>query len=127
MYLIRAALPAAIAISLAACGGGGGGGGNPVDPNPPVTPAPTTPVASATINTTASTFNPSQVTLARGGTVLFNIGAVAHNVIFDKVAGAPADIPVTSDEQVSRTFNTQGSFPFDCTVHAGMSGTVNVQ
>lgn len=126
MYLTRTALLAAITVSLLACGGGGGGG-NPVGSNPPGGTPPSQPVANATIGTTATTFNPDQVALVKGGTVVFNIGAVAHNVIFAKVTGAPGDIPVTSNTQVSRTFSTEGSFAFDCTLHAGMSGTVTVK
>jgi plastocyanin len=119
MYLIRVALPAVIAVLLGACGdpvGSKTGGGTPP-------PTGTTP----TINTTASSFSPAQVTVDKGGTVLFNIGAVAHTVTFSKVTGAPADIPATSNEQVSRTFNTEGSFAFNCTLHAGMSGAITVK
>ena len=128
MYLERLVLAALVTFALTACGGGGGGGGgNPVDPNPPVTPPPSTPVANATISTGAATFNPSQVNLVKGGTVVFSIGSVAHNVIFNKQAGAPEDVPVTSNAQVSRTFGTEGSFPFECTLHAGMNGTISVK
>jgi plastocyanin len=28
---------------------------------------------------------------------------------------------------VSRTFPAAGNFPYNCTLHAGMNGTVNVQ
>jgi plastocyanin len=128
MYLERLALTIMMALALAACGGeGGGGGGNPVDPKPPVNKPPAEPTMSATVATTASTFNPQEVNLLKGGTVTWNIGAVAHNVIFSKVTGAPEDIGVMSNAQVSRTFNTVGSFPYDCTLHAGMTGTVNVK
>lgn len=126
MYLTRVAFPILVAVALAACGGGGGGG-NPVDPTPPVQQPPAAPTASAGVVTGSSTFNPTEVNLLKGGTVTWRIGTVAHNVIFSNVAGAPADIGVTRDAEVSRTFNTAGSFPYECTLHSGMSGTVKVQ
>ncbi|HEV2147058.1 MAG TPA: plastocyanin/azurin family copper-binding protein [Longimicrobiaceae bacterium] len=125
MYLERLALTTVMAVVLAACGGGGGG--TPVEPNPPGQNPPAEPTSSATVVTSASAFSPKEVNLLRGGTVTWNIGAVAHNVIFNKVAGAPEDVGVISNAQVSRTFNTAGSFPYDCTLHAGMTGTVNVK
>ncbi len=128
MYLERLALTALVAVTLAACGGEGGGG-NPVDPTPtpPAQKPPAEPTMSATVSTTAASFVPSEVNLLKGGTVTWNIGTVAHNVIFNRVTGAPEDIGVMSNAQVSRTFNTAGSFPYDCTLHAGMTGTVNVK
>jgi plastocyanin len=48
-------------------------------------------------------------------------------VVFTAVTGAPENIPLVSNVQVSRTFNTVGAFAFDCTVHAGMSGTITVK
>lgn len=85
------------------------------------------PVASASVVTGGSTFSPTTVNLLRGGTVTWSFGSVAHDVVFQGAAGAPADIPVTTSAQVSRTFNTAGSFPYACTLHAGMNGTVRVQ
>lgn len=126
MYLTRVAFATLVAVTLAACGGGGGGG-NPVDPTPPVQQPPAAPTASAGVVTSSSAFNPVEVNLLKGGTVTWRIGTVAHNVIFDKVAGAPADIGVTRDAEVSRTFNTAGDFPYECTLHSGMSGTIKVQ
>ena len=125
MYLERLALTTLVALALAACGGEGGG--NPVDPTPPGQNPPAEPTASATVTTTAATFSPREVNLLKGGTVTWNIGVVAHNVIFNRIAGAPEDVPVVQNTQVSRTFNTAGSFPYDCTLHAGMVGTVHVK
>jgi plastocyanin len=51
----------------------------------------------------------------------------AANVIFGAAAGAPADINITNDQDVSRTFPTLGTFRYDCTIHPGMSGVVEVK
>jgi plastocyanin len=64
--------------------------------------------------------------VAVGATVTWTWGSNAsngHNVTF---AGGPA-----SDTQVSgtfqRTFNTAGTFSYQCTVHGPMTGEVRVQ
>lgn len=73
------------------------------------------------------TFTPQTVDIALGGTVTWTFGALTHNVTFaGGQAGAPQNIPTTINAMVSRTFGTAGTFNYDCTVHPGMSGTVNV-
>jgi len=47
-----------------------------------------------------------------------------HNVIFDAVPGAPADITAPGST-VTRLFATAGSFTYSCTLH-GETGVVNV-
>jgi plastocyanin len=74
----------------------------------------------------ANTFTPTQVTIKAGQSVMWDFPADQHNVMFQARAGKPADIPTTSGQQVTRQFTTAGSFPYDCTLHPGMSGTVVV-
>lgn len=88
--------------------------------------APVTAASSATVQTTdANAFSPATSTIAQGGTVTWAFGSVAHNVIFQG-SGAPSNIAVTSGSSVQRVFETVGTYPYDCTIHAGMTGTVNV-
>ncbi|MCU0647460.1 MAG: Ig-like domain-containing protein [Gemmatimonadaceae bacterium] len=75
----------------------------------------------------ANTFTPQDIVLAVGGTVTWTFGARPHNVIFGATAGAPTNVPTTTNNSVSRTFPTAGSFTYDCTLHAGMRGTVTVR
>ncbi len=82
---------------------------------------------SVAAGTASNTFQPQVVVLARTGTVTWSFGAVQHNVIFAGVTGAPANIGNTTNASVSRTFNTAGNFPYDCNLHAGMTGTVVVR
>lgn len=105
-----------LATASAACGGDGPTGNN----NP-------APASSVTVSMPGLTFSPFRARLALGGTVRFEFPALAHNVIFNRsTSGAPADIAETSNTIVSRAFPTAGLFRYDCTLHPGMVGEVEV-
>jgi plastocyanin len=81
---------------------------------------------SATVNATLGlTFSPSSVDITAGGFVTWNF-ATTHNVTFNVVAGAPADIPDTSSGSAAATFSIAGTFNYRCTLHPGMTGVVIV-
>jgi len=94
--------------------------------SPPSPPSPAAPVANEIIATSASTFNPASLTVAKGATVTFTFQSVEHNVVFDAVTGAPAGIGATTSNAVQRVFATSGAFGFQCTIHSGMRGSVTV-
>ena len=81
---------------------------------------------AAVVTMQANTFTPAQTTIKVGQSVLFDFPADQHNVIFAQRTGKPADIPTTAGQGVTRTFSTAGTFPYDCTLHPGMSGQVIV-
>lgn len=119
-------LAASVAI-IAACGGGGGsnsvtgtttGGGSDPLPTPPAN----TVIASASL-----VFNPTTLNVATGTTVTFTFEGVTHNVTFTTAAGVPADIPNSSNTNVTRVFATAGTYGYHCTIHPQMTGTVMVQ
>ena len=83
--------------------------------------------ASVTASSASNIFQPQIVGVARGGSVSWSFTAVEHNVTFSGGSGAPANIPNTVNASVSRTFGTAGNFPYDCSLHAGMTGTVIVR
>ncbi len=83
--------------------------------------------ASVAAGSAANNFQPQVVGVSRGGTVTWSFAAVEHNVTFSGGSGAPANIPNTVNSNVSRTFDTAGNFPYDCSLHAGMVGTVIVR
>lgn len=88
-----------------------------------VSPAPT----SVTVNMPGTSFTPFHATLKVGGTVSYVFPSLAHNVIFDKIAGVPADIPgQVSNQTVNRTFNTVSLYKYVCSLHPGMEGEVDV-
>lgn len=80
----------------------------------------------ATVFMPGNSFSPFNVSVRVSGTVRFTFPSVPHNVIFNTKPGVPADIQVTSNVTVNRVFGTIGIFPYDCTIHPGMSGQVTV-
>jgi plastocyanin len=89
-----------------------------------VTPGPS---GIATVTMPGLSFIPFTTTINAGGTVRFEFPASAHNVIFARITGAPTDIQATSNRTVPLTFPVAGTFPYDCTLHPGMSGVVIVR
>ncbi|MDQ8153399.1 MAG: Ig-like domain-containing protein [Gemmatimonadota bacterium] len=82
---------------------------------------------AAEVTMPGNTFSPFLTTIGVGGTVTFRFGSVDHNVLFAAITGRPADIQITRNVNVARTFNARGLFPYDCSVHPGMSGQVEVK
>lgn len=81
------------------------------------------PPMSASVSVDEYAFDPDEATVAVGGTVTWTwIGDEAHNVTFTGAAS-----PDQVDGTYSRTFTTAGAFPYQCTLHAGMNGTITVQ
>lgn len=92
----------------------------PNNPNPP-------PASADVVATNGLAFSPSTARVATGGEVTWEFEATGHNVTFDAVAGAPADIGGSNaNVSISRTFATSGTFPYHCTIHPGMNGSVQV-
>jgi plastocyanin len=83
--------------------------------------------STALVTMPANVFVPFLVQIARGGTVTWRFGAAPHNAVFAPVPGAPADIAIVSNVDVARTFPTLGTFRYDCTIHPGMSGVIEVK
>lgn len=129
-----ALLTTGLLLTLASCGGGGGGGSDEPDPDP--TGPPAAPVLNATVQMRSVTgggyedahsFTPTQVRLKRGGTVTWsNESGFAHNVTFGAAAGAPPNVDNQLSGSAVRTFDTVGAYAYQCTNHAGMSGTITV-
>jgi len=85
----------------------------------------TVPSATATVAATiANEFNPATAFITAGGTVTWTF-ATTHNVVFG--TGGPANIGDTSSGSVSRTFPNAGTFTYQCTIHTGMSGSIEVK
>jgi plastocyanin len=86
------------------------------------------PAATASVSTPGSSFSPATARIAAGGSVTWNISGARHNVAFTAAAPPGGSIPDTDPgNAVSRTFPDPGSYPYLCTRHSGMTGTVVVE
>ena len=92
--------------------GGGGGGGS---------------VATTAVDMKNSAFTPAAIKVAPSATVNFtNSDGITHNVTF--TAAAITNVPNfdTGTKSVAMPAAV-GTYAYRCTLHAGMSGTVQVQ
>jgi len=107
-----------IVVTTASCGGDDGYG----DPTPN---GPNGPGTSGTVNVRNNVFDPSATSVGVGATVswVWAQGAVQHTVTFND---GPTS-PLQSSGGYSRVFTAAGTFPYRCTQHPSMTGTVTVQ
>jgi plastocyanin len=89
-----------------------------------VVPAATN-AASTTVDTAGMKFQPDITTVSVGGSVTWtNHDAVAHNAVArDGSWRTPNFLP---NDTAEITFQSPGSFPYICSLHPQMTGTINV-
>jgi plastocyanin len=118
---MRMMLAAAVMLAAAGCGSD-----SPTNPSP--TPSQGTPVSIVSGSSTLTTkaYSPNPINVAVGGTVTWTNNdntphtSTGNNGAWDSGSIAPG-------ASFSRTFTAAGAFPYHCTIHPGMVGTVNVQ
>ncbi len=95
-------------IALAGCGGGGDDGGGEA--------------STVTVSVDDNVFEPETVEISAGDTVVWEwVGVEPHDVSADEF-----DSEIQTEGSFEHTFEDAGSFPYTCTVHPGMEGTVEV-
>ena len=84
---------------------------------------------TGTINIKNMMFTPSQITVAKGGTVTWtNNDNTTHTVIDDlSNVGGPASGDIPPGGTYSFTFTKTGSFQYHCQIHPSMRGTIVVK
>ena len=83
-------------------------------------------IVSGSSNLTTTAYAPNPVSIAVGGTVTWiNNDNTAHTATSSN--GSFDSGNIAAGGRFSRTFTSAGSFPYHCTLHPGMVGTVNVQ
>ncbi len=99
----------------------------PVQPTPP--PAPELVTCPSTIAIRDFAFEPANCQVAPGTTLTFtNYDSAQHNAVSTDGAAAPFRTPtLDEDESASVTFTAAGAYPYECTFHPGMTGTITVQ
>ena len=82
--------------------------------------------ATATITgSDGLTFAPTTATITHGQSVCWqNSGSILHTVTSDDGTSFSTNLP--SGQLFLHTFATAGSFPYHCTIHSGMTGTITV-
>ena len=86
---------------------------------------------------TVTTFAPTARTATAGATITWqNASGVGHNIVWDNATARAAaaagdgtgDMPNFADGTThTRMFNAAGTYPFHCTIHAGMNATLTIQ
>jgi plastocyanin len=116
---MRILLSLTAALAMIGCGGGSDGGGVVTPPPPPVL---TTSVAIKNL-----AFSPKAIQVSPGATVNFaNNDGTAHNVIFSSTAVTSVPEFTTGSRAVTMP-TAPGTYPYHCTIHSGMTGSVLVQ
>ena len=116
--MIRRLLAAAVvAVALAGCGSSSKKSASPT------TTSTAGPPAAATVVLKNVAFDPKSVNVKVGDTVewKWDDGAVAHNV-----SGPDFKSSVQTKGTFRHTFDAPGEVKFECTLHPGMTGTVEV-
>ena len=129
---MRAALVTGVVLALGVLAGCGGGGPGPTaQPSSSVLLGPNDTVfcgvfdTGTTVEIKNNAFNPSDVTIAVNGHVDWkNSDAVTHVIKFDN--GTTCGTVMGGQTKKVR-FSAAGLYPYHCTIHPTMKGTVNVQ
>lgn len=108
---------ALVAAALTGCADG-----DDTDAAPPTTD-PALAAADAVVAVEDNDFGPENVEVGVGDTVGWHWnGHNDHNVVFDD---GPAS-PIQDDGTWTQTFDEPGTYPYVCTLHSSMAGTVTV-
>jgi plastocyanin len=142
---IAALLLLTLTLLVAACGGGSSATTTTVAPGTTATTAPTgttaTTAAPGSTTTASSTtgggnevqvimtnrsYDPETVTIKVGDTVTWvNQDAPQHDVVADN--GEFKSDLFDKGQSFSHTFTAAGTYPYHCSIHPGMTGTVIVE
>jgi plastocyanin len=119
--LRRLVIPLLLAISVAACDD------SPTAPDPAPAGATTITIVSGASALSTTAFSPNPITVPVGTQVSFLNGDNVNHTSFANAAGVWSSPIIAPGKRFNVTLTTAGSYPYHCTLHAGMVGTVNVQ
>ena len=129
MSSLRLTAISAILVFATACGDGSSS--PPASPSPTPSPTPGVPSSSIAIPVGAESlgnraYMPDELSVAVGTTVTWmNTDSISHTST-SNAAGWNSGI-VAPGGQFAFAFQTAGTFPYHCTIHPGMVGTVVVR
>jgi plastocyanin len=131
MISVRFALVSAILMFAVACGGGASTNPNAPSPTPSPTPTPGGPSTSVAIPAGAESlgnraYSPDNLDITVGTTVTWmNTDSIPHTSTSDATGWNSGTLDPGG--RFSFTFQNAGTFPYHCTIHPGMVGTVVVR
>jgi plastocyanin len=97
-----------------------------VEPTAAPTAVPASGGSEVKVNISGFAFDPLTITIKAGDTVTWtNKDSATHNVAADDGSWTSPDL--SQGASFSRTFDTPGTYPYNCGFHASMKGTVIVQ
>ena len=133
----RVSLPLLFVLFVTGCGSGYSSSPSPSSPSPTPSPAPAPSpapsgsTAAITIPTNARTlgtgaFVPNPAAVAQGTVVTWsNSDSTNHDIVSD--TGIWDSGRLAAGESFRFTFATKGTYPYHCSLHPGMNGTIVVQ
>jgi plastocyanin len=72
-------------------------------------------------------FSPTSITAKVGQIVQWtNVGSDTHNITFSGDAASVSDVSFQSGNVWQVKFSKAGTYPYQCTIHSGMTGTITV-
>ena len=111
-----------LAMSAGACGSSD----NPVTPTPAPPNSTTITIRVGASNLGSNAYEPILATVSVGTLVsFFNNDNTAHTSTAN--AGAWGSPNIAPGGRFNVTLTTAGSYPYHCSIHPGMTGTINVQ
>jgi plastocyanin len=86
-----------------------------------------TPTATNTVTIDNFAFSPTSITVKKGTTVTWtNKDSATHTITETDSQDGPKSEDLTTGQSYSFTFNTSGTFHYDCSIHTSMTGMVTV-
>ena len=124
---MRLSLILALAVLATSCGGSDSSVTGTTKPTTPTTPVTTTPVVTTSVDMKNLAFTPSTIQVTSGAVVTFtNSDGFAHNVTFANTSVGTTGNYSTGAKTLTMP-TAAGSYPYQCTLHGGMTGSVTVK
>lgn len=118
----------ALAVMVTSCGGSDSSVTKPITPTTPTTPTtPVAPVVTTSVDMKNTAFTPAAIQVGSGAVVTFtNSDGFSHNVTFANTGIGNTGNYATGSKTLTMPA-AAGSYPYQCTLHGGMNGSVTVK